>query len=86
DFLKKIHFRSMAQIDRYKETDGVANVPMGNIPPRFSTTPVAPIYMPGKSDKPPVSAGPLAPIYTKNKQQKAPVSAGKVSDYYFRKK
>ncbi|MDO5565598.1 MAG: hypothetical protein Q4G59_02995 [Planctomycetia bacterium] len=86
DFLKKVHFREMAQIDRYKELDGVANVPMGNIPPRFSTTPIAPIYMPGKSDKPPVSAGPLAPIYTKTKQQKAPVSAGKVSDYYFRKK
>lgn len=86
EFLKKVHFREAAQVSRYKEFEGVGGVPMGNTPPIFSTTPVSPIYIRGKSDKPPVSAGLLSPIYTKAKQQKAPISSGKVSDYYFRKR
>lgn len=85
EFLRRVHFRKSADIQRYQEEGGVKST-TGTSVPAFSDTPIAPIYINKPHEKPPVSSGIVSPRYKSGKSQPAPVSPGKVSDYYFRKR
>ncbi|MDO5581581.1 MAG: hypothetical protein Q4G69_10635 [Planctomycetia bacterium] len=85
EFLRRVHFRKSADVQKYQEQGGVKSA-TGTSVPTFSDTPIAPIYVNKPHEKPPVSSGIVSPRYKGGKSQPAPVSPGKVSDYYFRKR
>lgn len=84
EFLRRVNYRNIADVDRYQEEGGVRTNRSGPTSPVVSKSYVAPIYTPGEKDEPPVSHGILAPIYDKKNKQQAVESQGRVSDYYFR--
>lgn len=85
EFLRKIHYKPIQQIGRFRKPEGAVNVPLNRVTPEVSGTPVAPVYVPQNTDKTSAPHGPQTPIY-KNTQGKTPPTSGKSSDNYFRKR
>ncbi len=86
EFLRKVHYRKLANISKFQQFNGVDLDKAGAVAPTVSDTPIAPIYSNKTQAKPPISSGTLSPIYKSGKTQPAPASSGRVSDYYFRKR
>ncbi|MDO5565597.1 MAG: hypothetical protein Q4G59_02990 [Planctomycetia bacterium] len=85
ELLRKIHYKPEPQMDRSETIMEEIKVPLGDLSPKISDQPAAPVYVPNNI---PDSRGPKTHIFDKSKDSanKAAAPSGSSSDYYFRKR